>query len=66
MTKRFPKSLADDPTFDAFLQHALQSRSDHNVKLLTRAFHFAKRRIRIIFASRASRILYTRLRLGAF
>ena len=43
MTKRFPKSLADDPTFDAFLQHALQSRSDHNVKLLTRAFHFAKK-----------------------
>ena len=37
------KSLADDPTFDAFLQHALQSRSDYNVKLLTRAFHFARK-----------------------
>lgn len=43
MTKRFPKSLADDPTFDAFLQHALQSRSDHNVELLTRAFYFARK-----------------------
>ena len=43
MTKFSQKSLADDPIFDAFLQHALQSRSDHNVKLLTRAFHFAKK-----------------------
>ena len=43
MTNLSPKSLADDPTFDAFLQHALQSRSDHNVELLTRAFHFAKK-----------------------
>ncbi len=43
MTKLPQKSLADDPIFDAFLQHALQSRSDYNVKLLTRAFHFAKK-----------------------
>ena len=43
MTKPSPKSLADDPTFDAFLQDALQSRSDHNVKLLTRAFYFARK-----------------------
>ena len=43
MTNFSQKSLADDPTFDAFLQHALQSRSDHNVKLLTHAFHFAKK-----------------------
>ncbi len=43
MTKLSPKSLADDPIFDAFLQHALQSRSDYNVKLLIRAFHFARK-----------------------
>ena len=43
MSNLSPKSLADDPIFDAFLQHALQSRSDHNVELLTRAFHFAKK-----------------------
>ncbi|MCY3870417.1 MAG: RelA/SpoT family protein [Gemmatimonadetes bacterium] len=43
MTKLSQKSLADDPTFDAFLQHALQSRSDHNVELLTRAFYFARK-----------------------
>ncbi len=43
MTKLPQKSLADDPIFDAFLQHALQSRSDYNVKLLTRAFHFARK-----------------------
>ena len=33
--------LADHPAFAEFLQHALQSHSDHNVELLTRAFHFA-------------------------
>ncbi|MCE2434059.1 MAG: bifunctional (p)ppGpp synthetase/guanosine-3',5'-bis(diphosphate) 3'-pyrophosphohydrolase, partial [Candidatus Latescibacteria bacterium] len=38
-----PKNLADDPIFDAFLQHALQSRSNHNVKLLNRAFYFARK-----------------------
>lgn len=43
MTKLPPKTLADDPIFDAFLQHALQSRSDHDVKLLTRAFYFANK-----------------------
>ena len=43
MTKLPQKSLADDPTFDAFLQQALQSRSDHNVELLIRAFHFARK-----------------------
>ncbi|MCY3682806.1 MAG: RelA/SpoT family protein [Gemmatimonadetes bacterium] len=43
MTKLSSKSLADDPAFDAFLQHALQSRSDHNVELLTRAFYFARK-----------------------
>lgn len=43
MTKLSQKTLADDPTFDAFLQHALQSRSDHNVELLTRAFYFARK-----------------------
>ena len=37
------KPLADEPIFDAFLQHALQSRSTHNVELLTRAFHFANK-----------------------
>lgn len=41
MSTQPEQPLADDLTFDEFLQHALQSHSDSDVELLTRAFRFA-------------------------
>ncbi len=64
MTKFPQKSLADDPIFDAFLQHALQSRSDYNVKLLTSAFHFARKAHRDYFRKSGQPYIVHALEVG--